>query len=90
MKQIKTISVKRHTSIECIPLTAMLVSRVSKLSAKLDNFLYPMCSYDEEGKRGELYPECAENDTKLILEASNLLNDIVNAFESDCEKEESE
>lgn len=82
MKQIKTISVKRHTSIECIPLTAMFVARVSRLSVKLDNYLPTLCDYDKGGGNVE--------SSVLMLEVSKLLNDIVEAFESDCEKEESE
>lgn len=86
--KIKTIAVKRHTSVPCIPLTPQFVVRVFKTYAFLDDVLKCITRQDDNGELMLLPNHMNNPEAQATLSAYETLGDIITAFESDCEPEQ--
>lgn len=85
--KIKMIAVKRHTSVPCIPLTSQFVVKVMRLYNRIDNELCKLTCRDENGNRIILPNSIDDAKCHMLLETFDMLDSMINAFESECESE---
>lgn len=82
MKTIRTIAVKRHTNVECIPLTSQFVCSVVRAQAKAEQ-VYNLVSLALKSFNCNSILETANGATLLKGQSlANLEKDITDAFET--------